>query len=86
MVQSPTLPDVPRWKTTASREVTHRVTVEPTPVTPIESSSRFCAHNADLDKKIAARAYEIFERRGKGDGQDVADWLRAEAELVWELH
>ena len=31
--------------------------------------------------KIAERAYEIFLVRGGTDGQDVEDWLRAEAEL-----
>lgn len=85
MVQSPTLPDV-QWKTRASRDGIHRVNVKPAPVKPIEPDFRFRAHSADLDKKIATRAYEIFERRGKGHGQDVADWLQAEADLVWELH
>lgn len=31
--------------------------------------------------KVAERAYEIFLARGGTDGQDVEDWLRAEAEL-----
>jgi len=30
---------------------------------------------------IARRAYEIYEERGRGDGADVADWLRAEVEV-----
>jgi hypothetical protein len=31
--------------------------------------------------KVAERAYEFFLARGGTDGQDVEDWLRAEAEL-----
>ena len=31
--------------------------------------------------EIAQRAYELFEARGGRDGQDLEDWLRAEAEL-----
>ncbi len=31
--------------------------------------------------EIRRRAYEIFEARGSTPGNDVADWLRAEAEL-----
>jgi hypothetical protein len=31
--------------------------------------------------QIAQHAYEIFVARGESDGQDVEDWLRAEAAL-----
>jgi len=86
MVQSPTLPDVLQLKTPASPNSKNRVNVKPAPVTPVEPSSRFRAHSADLDKRIATPAYEIFERRGKRPGQDIADWLQAEAEVVWGLH
>jgi hypothetical protein len=30
---------------------------------------------------IARRAYEIYEERGRCDGEDLNDWLRAEAEV-----
>lgn len=30
---------------------------------------------------IARRAYELYQQRGEADGQEVDDWLRAEAEL-----
>jgi hypothetical protein len=39
-----------------------------------------------LKKKIAVRAYEIFERRGRVPNHDVDDWLAAESEVRWELH
>jgi uncharacterized membrane protein len=35
-------------------------------------------------EKIAARAYEIFLRRGSGPGRETEDWLQAEKELIEE--
>ena len=42
--------------------------------------------SSDLKKKIAVRAYEIFERRGRIPNHDVNDWLQAESEVFCELH
>jgi hypothetical protein len=36
---------------------------------------------SDLRERIARRAYEIYEERGRCDGEDLNDWLRAEAEV-----
>ena len=33
------------------------------------------------DARIALRAYELYERRGRSDGEDLDDWLKAECEL-----
>jgi len=35
-----------------------------------------------LQEAIACRAYELFENRGGGHGQDFEDWLRAESEIL----
>jgi len=35
----------------------------------------------DLRELIARRAYEIYEERGMNHGDDINDWLRAEAEV-----
>lgn len=35
-----------------------------------------------LQEAIACRAYELFESRGCRHGQDQADWLRAESEIM----
>ena len=35
-----------------------------------------------LQEAIACRAYELFEDRGCEHGQDQADWLRAESEIL----
>ena len=36
-------------------------------------------------ERIAARAYELFQARGREDGRDLEDWLQAEAELLTGL-
>ena len=36
---------------------------------------------AELRDRIARRDYELYERRGGKDGDDMADWLKAEAEV-----
>jgi hypothetical protein len=35
-------------------------------------------------RDVAARAYSIYEARGKEDGHDEEDWHKAEAELAIE--
>ncbi|MGA7444907.1 MAG: DUF2934 domain-containing protein, partial [Candidatus Sulfotelmatobacter sp.] len=34
----------------------------------------------DLTPQIATRAYELYQQRGRGDGQANQDWLEAERE------
>ncbi len=36
---------------------------------------------SNLSELIAQRAYELYEERGRGDGEELNDWLRAEAEV-----
>ena len=35
----------------------------------------------DLEAAIRARAYELYEKRGRQDGHAQNDWFKAEAEL-----
>ena len=37
-----------------------------------------------LIERIAERAYSLYERRGRKDGSDLEDWLRAEREILLE--
>jgi len=48
------------------------------------SKKQFTAEVADpsLEEKIRLRAYTLYEERGREDGHDLDDWLRAEAELT----
>jgi hypothetical protein len=36
---------------------------------------------AGIRDRIARRAYELYETRGRSDGEDLNDWLKAEAEV-----
>lgn len=33
------------------------------------------------EQEIRLRAYRLYEERGREDGHDIDDWLRAEAEV-----
>ena len=35
----------------------------------------------DLTEQVRARAYQLYEERGKIDGHDMDDWLQAESEI-----
>ncbi len=37
-----------------------------------------------LEDQIRERAYELYESRGREDGHDLEDWLRAEEEIARE--
>ena len=36
----------------------------------------------NLEEQIRLRAYELYEERGREDGHDFDDWLRAEEEIT----
>jgi hypothetical protein len=36
----------------------------------------------DLNEEIRHRAYDLYEQRGREDGHDLDDWLRAESEMT----
>lgn len=36
----------------------------------------------NLEEDIRLRAYELYEERGREDGHELDDWLRAEEELT----
>jgi Protein of unknown function (DUF2934) len=62
-----------------NEQATQNAKVKFVPITDPEYSE-------DLKKKIADRAYEIFEHRERFPGHDVDDWRKAESEILWELH
>jgi len=35
-----------------------------------------------LEEEIRCRAYQLYEERGKTDGQELADWFQAEGEIM----
>ncbi len=40
--------------------------------------------HSNLEEQIRRRAHELYEERGREDGHDLDDWLRAEAEITAE--
>jgi Protein of unknown function (DUF2934) len=40
----------------------------------------------DIQAKIAERAHELFEQRGRVHGDDWQDWLKAEQEFLGQNH
>ncbi len=36
----------------------------------------------ELEHQIQLRAYELYEARGRKDGHELEDWLRAEEEIT----
>lgn len=38
--------------------------------------------NVETLQKIRLRAYQLYEQRGRGEGHDVEDWLKAELEVI----
>jgi len=48
---------------------------------PTKISSGKTAAEA-VAERIRCRAYELYEERGREDGHEVEDWLRAEAEVI----
>ena len=37
--------------------------------------------NPSLEQQVRNRAYQLYEERGREDGHELEDWLRAEAEI-----
>ena len=47
------------------------------PTTEISELQEF-----ELEYQIRVRAYELYEKRGREDGHELEDWLRAEKEIT----
>ena len=49
-----------------------------------KDGARPAAAHTPTDEQIAIRAFEIWERQGRPDGQQMENWLEAERELAQE--
>lgn len=49
------------------------------PVNPIELPE-------GMWERIAKKAYELYEQRGRGEGRSLEDWLKAEEMVMEEIH
>jgi hypothetical protein len=64
-----------------TRKDTTRPEPHATRTTP-DSRREVARPGTPLHAAIARRAYEIYEAAGRPEGQDVAHWLQAEAEIL----
>jgi len=48
----------------------------------LKSASPFSQLMQQAYNRVARRAYELYENRGREDGHDLEDWFRAEAEVL----
>jgi hypothetical protein len=48
---------------------------------PIDADIQKTDSGGELQDQIRARAYQLYEQRGRDDGHNLDDWLQAEAEL-----
>ena len=55
------------------------------PSAPIKADLEKTDSGGELQDQIRARAFQLYEQRGRDDGHDLDDWLQAEAELS-QLH
>jgi hypothetical protein len=76
----------PTYSTTPQKiEEQKRESLSASKASPFSSGSIRQTFSAEqLNERIARRAYEIYEERGRQDGQELEDWLRAEQEVKSE--
>jgi hypothetical protein len=71
-VSNPTTPGVSAGRSEGSQE-------------DEESDPPFQISKAGWDyERIARRAYELYEQRGRQEGRDMEDWMKAEQQLAGE--
>jgi len=49
---------------------------------PAPQTNQITQSTSELQEQIRRRAYELYEQRGRDDGHELDDWLRAESELA----
>jgi Protein of unknown function (DUF2934) len=50
------------------------------PSVPVKAYLQKTEGSGELQDQIRARAYQVYEQRGRDDGHSLDDWLQAEAE------
>jgi len=48
---------------------------------PVKTDLQNTNDGGELQDQIRARAYQLYEQRGRDDGHDLDDWFQAEAEF-----
>ncbi|MGI9104462.1 MAG: DUF2934 domain-containing protein [Terriglobales bacterium] len=60
--------------------ISHEAPAKPATSVPTEKKNGHA--NLNLEAAIRARAYELYEKRGRQDGFSQDDWLQAETEIL----
>ena len=76
---SPYLPE-----STVGDQAVRKARVLPRPVPPF-AREEITMNKKALQEQIAAKAYELYEKRGQMHGRDFEDWLEAERLVLAEL-
>lgn len=50
--------------------------------TPLRTINQTIESTSELQEQVRLRAYELYEQRGRENGRDLEDWLRAESEVT----
>ena len=48
----------------------------------VRSNTEHSGNSVNTDEAVRARAYQLYEERGRVDGQALNDWLTAEAQIM----
>lgn len=82
-------PETPSTPTTSSKvsdistaPAKRTTSVNPDPANAGVKTGTAAKTNGDLEAAIRARAYELYEKRGRQDGLHDEDWLQAEREIL----
>jgi hypothetical protein len=70
---------MPAKKKTAPRGATKKTTAKKTAPKPPKNLPQI--NLQQFLEEVKKRAYEIFLERGAGHGNDLGDWIKAEAEI-----
>ena len=59
---------------------------KPSTRSPLAASPQAIELPDGMRERISRKAYELWQERGCQDGQDLEDWLDAEAIVMEEIH
>ena len=74
-------PKAPRAKKSTSASKASETQAKPVTSVNPPANGNSATMNDDLDAAIRARAYELWEKRGRPEGASHDDWLQAEQEI-----
>jgi hypothetical protein len=71
-----------RFPPTRNQNWTNKQKGDPMKRDANEPTKRSLGNQSEVENRIRFRAYELYERRGRGDGCELDDWVQAEEEIL----